>query len=85
MLQDKVFGVRNIQGEGAWNAGRCIHGEPVERELLPDTDLGKCVKQNCANTVRREEDKDRAFGCPTIRTDIPFKEKRSVADHQVRP
>lgn len=30
--------------------------------------------------MRREEDVTRAFGCPTIRTDIPYKEKRSVAD-----
>ena len=31
--------------------------------------------------VRRPEDSNRAFGCPTIRTDIPFKEFRSVADY----
>ena len=31
--------------------------------------------------VRRPEDSNRVFGCPTIRTDIPFKEKRSVADY----
>jgi len=31
--------------------------------------------------VRRPEDFNRAFGTPTIRTDIPFKEKRSVADY----
>ena len=31
--------------------------------------------------MRRQEDWDRSFGCPTIRTDIPFKEKRSVADY----
>ena len=32
--------------------------------------------------VRRPEDADRAFGCPSIRTDIPMKEKKSVADYQ---
>jgi len=31
--------------------------------------------------VRKPEDADRAFGCPTIRTDIPFKQVRSVADY----
>lgn len=31
---------------------------------------------------RKPEDDNRIFGVPTIRTDIPFKEKRSVADHQ---
>ena len=32
--------------------------------------------------MRRPEDAHRAFGAPTIRTDIPYKEKKSVADHQ---
>lgn len=64
-----------------WNAGKCINGEPTEREVAPDVDLGKSVKKNCTNDIRREEDRDRAFGCPTIRTDIPFKQWRSVADY----
>ena len=65
-----------------WNAGKCITGEPSERELQPDRDLGKSVKPNCTNALRREEDQHRSFGCPTIRMDIPYKEKRSVADFQ---
>jgi len=83
-LEGKTFGVRNVQGDGTWNAGLCIHGTPTEKELEPDRDLGKCVKPNCRNEVRKQEDGNRAFGCPTVRTDIPYKEKRSVADHQVR-
>lgn len=59
----------------------CLHGEPTERELQPDRDLGKCVRPGSRNIVRRPEDENRAFGCPSIRTDIPFKEKRSVADY----
>jgi len=39
-----------------WNAGKCITGEPAERELQPDKDLGKSVKPNCTNALRREED-----------------------------
>jgi len=31
--------------------------------------------------VRKQEDANRAFGCPSVRVDIPFKEKRSVADY----
>lgn len=31
--------------------------------------------------MRRPEDSNRSFGVPTIRTDIPFKVKRSVADY----
>lgn len=64
-----------------WNAAKCIQGEPSERELEPDRDLAKSTKANCTNTVRKPEDADRAFGCPTIRVDIPYKEKRSVADY----
>jgi hypothetical protein len=33
--------------------------------------------------VRKPEDETRSFGAPTIRTDIPFKEKRSIADYNV--
>lgn len=64
-----------------WNAAKCINGEPTDRELQPDVDLAKSTKPNCTNSVRRPEDKDRAFGCPTIRTDIPYKQWRSVADY----
>lgn len=50
--------------------------------LAHDTDLGKCTKPGSRNMVRREEDRHRAFGTPSIRTDIPMKVFRSVADHQ---
>jgi len=74
-----VFGAmkRNLD----WNAAKCISGDPSDRELEPDADLAKSTKTNCTNNVRKPEDKDRAFGCPTIRTDIPFKVVRSVADY----
>jgi hypothetical protein len=31
--------------------------------------------------VRKPQDINRSFGCPTIRTDIPYKEWKSVADY----
>jgi hypothetical protein len=80
---DFVHGVKNVQEADTWNAARCIHGEPQERDLKPDHDLGKSTKPNCRNVVRREEDIHRSFGVPTIRKDIPYKEFRSVADFQV--
>ena len=80
---DFVHGIKNVQGADPWNAARCIHGEPDLKQLLPDKDLGKSTKPNCRNVVRKEEDKYRSFGVPTIRTDIPQKPKRSVADYQV--
>jgi len=80
--KDFVFGIKNTtSGEDVWNAAKCLAGEPSEKELLTDSDLGRCVKPGSWNQVRRPEDQNRAFGCPTIRTDIPFKEKRSVADY----
>lgn len=51
------------------------------KHLVPDHDLGKSTKPNCTNSVRKPQDETRSFGCPTIRTDIPFKITRSVADY----
>ncbi len=83
--EDHSFGIKNLQGGGgaSWNAGRCIHGEPTEKELEPDRDLGVANKNGCRNVVRKPEDANRAFGAPSIRTDIPYKEKKSMADHNV--
>ena len=50
--------------------------------LEPDRDIGKCVKPGSRNMVRCEADRERAFGTPTIRTDIPMKVFRSVANYQ---
>ena len=74
-----TYGAKNSVKD--WNAAKCITGEPSERELQPDHDLGRSKKTNCTNQVRRPEDSNRSFGIPTIRTDIPFKVKRSVADY----
>ncbi len=79
--KEHPFGVSTM-GNDAWNAAKCIHGEPAEREIEPDNDLGRSTKVGCMNEVRKEEDADRAFGTPSIRLDVPYKEKRSVADHQ---
>lgn len=77
--EDHVYGIKNNVKD--WNAAKCLTGEPTERELKPDHDLGMSKKLNCTNQVRRPQDANRSFGVPTIRTDIPFKEKRSVADY----
>jgi hypothetical protein len=42
--------------------------------------LGRSCKPNSSNNVRRPEDKDRSFGLPTVRSDIPYKAFKSVAD-----
>lgn len=79
--ENHIFGVSTV-GNDAWNAAKCMHGEPTEKELDPDFDLGRCTKSGCKNEVRNEQDINRVFGTPTIRLDIPYKQKKSVADHQ---
>lgn len=81
MSDDHAFGIKNIVGNNIWNAAKCIHGEPTEKEVQPDNDLGRCTKPGSMNVVRKAEDWNRSFGTPTIRTDIPYKEKRSIADY----
>jgi hypothetical protein len=81
---EHAYGVKNIVGSDIWNAAKCIHGEPTEKEVQPDKDLGRCTKAGSMNQVRRPEDQNRSFGTPTIRTDIPYKENRSIADYEVR-
>jgi len=56
-------------------------GEPNHEQLKPDKDLGVSVRVNCSNVVRKDEDDVRAFGAPTIRTDIPYKARKSMADY----
>jgi hypothetical protein len=51
----------------------CLTGMAEENQLEPDRDLGKCVKEGCRNVVRHDGDRDRIFGVPTIRLDIPQK------------
>lgn len=42
-----VYGIKNNVKD--WNAAKCINGEPQEKELAADFDLGKSKKMNCTN------------------------------------
>lgn len=77
---DFAFGKSTVSKD-PWNAAKCIHGQPTEKELQPDKDLGRTNKFGFRN-VPRPGDEDRVFGVPTIRKDINKKELKSVADHQ---
>lgn len=77
--KDFTYGISNNVKD--WNAAKCLMGEPTIDELIPDKDLGRSMKLNCTNQIRRPQDANRSFGCPSIRTDIPFKVWRSVADY----
>jgi hypothetical protein len=49
--ENHVYGItRDMRGQ--WNAAKCIHGEPNEKVLEPDEDLGKCTKIGSRNVVR---------------------------------
>ena len=78
---DFVHGIKNVTGDDPWNAARCIHGEPRDCDVTDDKDLGKSIKPGTRNVVRKDDDQHRAFGVPTIRKDIPYKDFRSVADY----
>jgi len=70
------FGVGT--NESGITAGECIRGWYPEPEQLPDPDLGTCLKVG----RRNQTVETRAFGCPSIRNDIPRPRVRSVADCQ---
>lgn len=46
--QDHSFG-KARRDPNEWNAAMCLTGMAEEKELEPDRDLGKCVKQGCRN------------------------------------
>ena len=78
-----MFGVRSLKDLNEWNAAKCLSGNPTEKELKSDADLGKSTRPGTRNIVRRPEDESRVFGCPSVRTDIPMMKLKSVADHQI--
>ena len=79
-----VFGKKSQLGD-AWNAGRCIHGDPstvTEQTVAPDIDLGRDYHYASRLKVLRpsERDPNRIYGIPSIRTDLMKKEVKSVTD-----
>jgi len=70
------FGIKSASSE--FTAASCIKGRYPLEEQMPDSDLGRCVKPGRRNVTSE----DRAFGVPSIRTDIPapHPSRRSIAD-----
>ncbi|CAJ1340560.1 unnamed protein product [Effrenium voratum] len=66
-------------GVSDYTAKSCIQGYYSLEEQLPDQDLGRCLKPGRRNVTVAT----RAFGVPSVRTDIPapHPEKRSIADN----
>jgi hypothetical protein len=70
------FGKKSSSSE--FTAASCIKGYYTHEEKLPDPDLGRCTKVGRRNVTSET----RAFGTPSVRTDIPapHPSKRSIAD-----
>jgi len=73
---DWRFGIKSSTSD--YSAASCIKGYYNLEEQLPDQDLGRCVKPGRRNVTTES----RAFGIPSVRTDIPAPPpgKRSCAD-----
>lgn len=68
------------KAKGTWGAGEVIKGKYSIEEQMPDPDLGKSLTPGFRNISLE----DRAYGCPSIRTDLPHASstRRSLADSQ---
>jgi hypothetical protein len=63
----------------SWDAGDCLRGDYAVADQMPDTDLGRSTRPGFRNITK---DPDRVFGVPSIRYDIPKRERESVAEAQ---
>lgn len=70
------YGIHSAMSD--YTAKSCIRGYYSLPEQLPDQDLGRCTKVGRRNVTTET----RAFGVPSVRTDIPAPPpgKRSIAD-----
>lgn len=78
MHADHRYGIKSAVSE--YTAGSCIKGYYSLEEQLPDQDLGRCIKPGRRNVTTET----RAFGVPSVRTDIgaPHPQKRSIGDER---
>ena len=82
--QNKLVGKR-LEDFPEWNAGRCIHGDETtvkDKTMEPDIDLGRDVhyRNKLKNLQPSQRDFNRAYGVPSIRSDLPKKKLKSVSD-----
>jgi hypothetical protein len=74
--QGRVFGVQGATDQ--WGAAELVMGNYSVEEQMPDPDLGRAVKSGWCNVTTE----NRAFGVPTVRSDIQRPAARSVSDCQ---
>ena len=70
-----TFGKPSKRSAATESTMACLRGNLSIEEQVPDKDLGKCLAVG-----RRNFTDTRAFGCPSIRSDIHAPQIRSVAD-----
>jgi len=80
---DTIYGKGSASGRkkgGQWGAAEVIKGKYTDVQQMPDHDLGKSITPGFRNISFE----DRAYGCPSIRSDLPAgnPNKRSLADSQ---
>jgi len=73
-----IYGYK-IKEKDPWDASKCLYGEPTQKTVIDDPNLGKSSKFGYRN-VPKPGDESRVFGVPTIRSDIQKPKVRSVAD-----
>lgn len=59
-----------------------MHGAHSEEEQLPDADLGKSLREGFRNIPPPGIDANRAYGIPSVRTDLHLRNRTSIADAQ---
>lgn len=78
-LTQHVYGREAVKrGPNEWDARACVEGDYSWAEQQPDNDLGKSITPGFRNAIAE----GRAFGVPSIRSDIQPYAQRSVADTQ---
>jgi len=80
---DTIYGKPSASGratKGTWGAADVMKGAYSVDAQKPDVDLGKSITPGFRNISLE----DRAYGCPSIRTDLPAgpAARRSLADSQ---
>lgn len=75
--KEYAFGIKSTISD--YTAASCIKGYYELEDQLPDQDLGRCTKPGRRNVTTET----RAFGVPSVRTDIPapHPSKRSIGDN----
>lgn len=72
-----------VQGGGAKECvAHLMHGAHSVEEQLPDADLGKSLREGFRNIPPPGVDPNRAYGVPSVRTDLHLRSRTSVANAQ---